>query len=112
MPEEIGAPLRALAAQAAELPVEAIPATLGAMEQVKVALWARLMRDAARPVPVNPPAGAERLLTAKEAARMANVEPKWLYRRAGSIPGVRRLSPKTIRFEEQALRRWLAARRA
>ncbi len=59
------------------------------------------------PAPAAP--AADRLLTAQEAARLLGVAPKWLYRH-GTLPFVRRLGPHLVRFDEGALRKWLARR--
>lgn len=49
---------------------------------------------------------AGRLLTAKEAAPLLGVTPRWLYRRAAGLPFTRRLGPKTLRFDAEGLARW------
>lgn len=100
-------------ARAGEIPIEMIPQLMGRLEQAKAALWARLVTlPAVVPGPVVPVPDGVRLLTAREAAAIAGVPPKWLYRRAKTIPGVRRLGPRTLRFEERALYRWLKSRPA
>jgi hypothetical protein len=53
----------------------------------------------------------EKLLTALEAAKILNVNPKWLYWMAARLPFTRRLSARTIRFSEAGLRAWLHERR-
>jgi hypothetical protein len=55
---------------------------------------------------------ADRLLTPEDAAEQFKVSKRWLLHHAYEIPGVRRLSRKTIRFSERALRRHLDGRRA
>ena len=54
--------------------------------------------------------GPDRLLTAKEAADLLNVTPRWLYRR--QLPFARRLSRRAVRFSEAGLRRWLTRQNA
>lgn len=54
---------------------------------------------------------AEPLLDAKQAAALLHVAPRWLYRRAASLPFTRRLAARTLRFSEPALRRWMEHRR-
>ena len=55
-----------------------------------------------------PPARTDHLLTAKEAARVLHVTPRWLYRHAGQLPFTRRLGPKTVRFDAEGLAKWEA----
>jgi hypothetical protein len=84
-----------------------------ALAAVQAALAGRLLETGA-PRPATPfPTAApdDRLLTAKQVAEIAGVTPKWLLRRP-SLPFVKRLGPKTIRYSEAGLRRWLATRRA
>jgi predicted DNA-binding transcriptional regulator AlpA len=56
------------------------------------------------------PNNGDRLLDAREAARILGVEPRWLYRRADRLPFTRRLSPRTLRFSELGLQRWIKTR--
>jgi hypothetical protein len=73
---------------------------------------AALARHLARPErPVHNDA-ADRLLTPEEAAAKYGVTKRWLLDHADDIPGVRRLSPKVIRFHERALRRHLSGVKA
>ena len=58
------------------------------------------------------PAESDRLLSPGEAATVFNVKTRWLLEHADEIPGVRRLSRKTIRFSERRLRRYLEGTRA
>lgn len=51
----------------------------------------------------------DRLLTVKEVAPRLGVTPRWLYRHAKRLPFTRKLTRKTLRFSEIALRRWEAA---
>ncbi len=53
-------------------------------------------------------APAVRLLTAREAAALLNVTPRWLYARAKRLPFVRRLGAKTLRFDADGVAKWLA----
>jgi len=67
--------------------------------------------DLARVRPGTPaPASTDHLLTAKEAAGVLHVTPRWLYRHAGQLPFTRRLGPKTMRFDADGVARWLAKR--
>jgi len=51
----------------------------------------------------------DRLLTVDQAAAVLGVTPRWLYRRATTLPFARRLSRGVLRFEEAGLRRYMAA---
>jgi hypothetical protein len=75
--------------------------------EVDVAI-ARRMAQAARQEPSPEP---DRLLSGEEAARIAGVTPSWLIRHTSTLPFVRKLSHKVVRYYEPGLRRWLANRR-
>jgi excisionase family DNA binding protein len=53
----------------------------------------------------------DRLLTPEEAAKLMNVNEAWLYRHAKQLPFAKKLSRKSLRFNEAGLRRWMAARK-
>jgi predicted DNA-binding transcriptional regulator AlpA len=53
----------------------------------------------------------DRLLTVSEVAAILNVAPRWVYRRAGSLPFARKLSANTLRFSEAGLYRWIERRK-
>lgn len=53
----------------------------------------------------------EELLTAEEAAERLGVTPDWLYRRAKSLPFVRKLSRKVTRYSAAGIAAYLAARK-
>ena len=59
----------------------------------------------------NETGSSERWLTADQAAELLQVERKWLYRRAKTLPFTRRLSRKKLLFSESGLRRWIATRK-
>lgn len=75
--------------------------------EVDVAI-ARRMAQTARQEPSPEP---DRLLSGEEAARIAGVTPSWLIRHTSTLPFVRKLSHKVVRYSEPGLRRWLANRR-
>jgi predicted DNA-binding transcriptional regulator AlpA len=54
---------------------------------------------------------ADRLLDVHDAADLLGVKPRWLYRRAKSLPFAKRLSPGVLRFSEAGLRAYMAAGR-
>lgn len=83
----------------------------------------RTEREAVEELPVNP--GVEvaqllaeqrteedrdRLLRVKEAAEILGVEVRWLYDRSDSLPFARKLAPRTLRFSERGLYRWMETR--
>ena len=50
------------------------------------------------------------LLTPQQAADRLGVSVRWLYRHAKSLPFVRRLSRRALRFDPAGLRRWVTSR--
>ena|SRR5262245_49079796 len=50
------------------------------------------------------------LLTAKRAAALMGVTPRWLYRNARKLPFARYIGRKTLRFSQTGLNRWLAVK--
>ncbi len=88
-----------------------IPALLGDLERVRVMAWMRLSApQVAAHAPTRPSSRKDRLLSAKEAAQVLGVSPRWVYDHADDLGG-QRLTPRCLRFSESALRRWLEARR-
>ena len=57
------------------------------------------------------PTDKEILLTPEQAAELMGVNRQWLYRHVAKLPFARRISRKTLRFQEAGLRRWIAAKR-
>ncbi|HXG50993.1 MAG TPA: helix-turn-helix domain-containing protein [candidate division Zixibacteria bacterium] len=53
--------------------------------------------------------GAERLLTAEEAAKLIGCSPDYLYRRAKSLPFVRRIG-RMVRFSQRGILAYLEAK--
>lgn len=60
--------------------------------------------------PVADDQAAPALLTPAQAAERLGVSVRWLYRHAKSLPFVRRLSRRALRFDPAGLRRWVASR--
>ncbi len=64
-----------------------------------------------------PMAGAEaepppdRLLTVGQLAKMLEVKPRWIYCHADEIPGLKRLTRRTMRFRESPVLRWMASKK-
>ncbi len=89
-----------------------IPALLGDLERIRVMAWMRLSApDVATRAPTRARSGKDRLLTAREAAAVLGVSARWIYDHADELPGTQRLSRRCLRFSENALRRWIDARR-
>ncbi|MGH2406356.1 MAG: helix-turn-helix transcriptional regulator [bacterium] len=58
--------------------------------------------------PAREPEQPDRLLTVLEAAKRLGVSKRYVYGHADEYPFSRRLGPKTLRFSERGLERWLA----
>jgi predicted DNA-binding transcriptional regulator AlpA len=66
--------------------------------------------QAARPTPANSEPEIK-LIDANAAAKLIGTKVRWLYDRADELPFTRRLGPRTLRFDEAGIRRWLETRR-
>lgn len=89
----------------ADLRAEDVPALLGALEQVRAALWARMLRA---PAPVaRDPDGSEQLLTVAEIAAELRFTVDYVYDavRRGQLSAVRK--GKYVRIRRADLRAWL-----
>jgi len=53
----------------------------------------------------------DRLLDAKEAAKILSVSPSWLYRYGKRLPFTRKLAPRVLRFSAQGIQKYLATRK-
>ena len=91
------------------VPREAVPHLLSELECLRARLWGRFMQPPAQPANGTRPE-ADRLLDVHETAAILGVDARWLYRRAKSLPFTRRPSPRTLRFSERGLRRWMETR--
>ena len=58
--------------------------------------------------PTPEPEQSDRLLTVSEAAKRLGVSTRYVYGHADGYPFARRLGPKTLRFSERGLEKWLA----
>ncbi|MGH7307077.1 MAG: helix-turn-helix domain-containing protein [Candidatus Rokuibacteriota bacterium] len=89
----------------ADLRAEDVPALLGALEQVRTALWAQMMR-VPTPTPREPDVGDE-ILTVPEVARELRFTRGYLYEavRRGDLAAVRK--GKYVRIRRADLRAWL-----
>ena len=73
------------------------------------ALLQAINGNGAAPTPA--PEQPDRLLTVSEAATRLGVSRRYVYGHADEFPFVRRLGPKTLRFSERGLEKWLARTR-
>jgi predicted DNA-binding transcriptional regulator AlpA len=55
--------------------------------------------------------GEEKLLSAKDAAKLMSVSPDWLYRNAATLPFARKLGRRSLRFSKKELEKYLNTRR-
>lgn len=97
------------------VPQDAIPVLIGATAELQARLYARLHAGTTAAVPAparNGAAEPDRLLSAKEAAPLLGVKPRWLYRHADTLPFTRRLTGGTVRFSARGLERWKEGRKA
>ena len=85
-----------------------VPALLGELERLRALAWTRLNVEA-RPAaaPRAPAATADRLLAAREAAKILGVRERWVRDHADRLGGAVRLPGKQVRFSERKLRRWI-----
>ena len=90
-----------------DLPVEAIPAMLGELEQLKAALWLRLS------VPQNgrgeSSSSGDRLLDVEEAAAKLGKSIDSVYRHAKKYPFTVR-DGRNLRFSQQGIDRYIRSR--
>lgn len=93
-----------------DVPRDALPDLIAALEALRVRLWGRAMQPPPLVLPKTN-GGPDRLLTPQEAADRLNVNRTWMYRHADTLPFTRRLGTKTLRFSERGLERWMESRR-
>ncbi len=95
-----------------EWPPDALPDLLGELARAQAVATLRLSengRSLERPAPDIRPPG--KLIDTKAAAKLLGTNVRWLYDRADELPFTRRLGPRTLRFDEAGIRRWLDTRR-
>jgi predicted DNA-binding transcriptional regulator AlpA len=99
-------------ARVADLDPDRVADALGELEALRARLWVRLHAPPATPAHSSAGnGGPDHLLTAKEAAPLLGVAPRWMYRHAPDLPFTRRLAGGTLRFSERGLERWKESRR-
>ena len=95
-----------------ECPPDALPELLGELARAQAVATLRLSengRSLERPAPDIQPKGE--LIDANAAAKILGTNIRWLYDRADDLPFTRRIGPRTLRFDEAGIRRWLETRR-
>lgn len=95
-----------------ECPSAALPDLIGELSRAEAIASVRLHengRAEERPAPDIRLEG--KLIDAAAAAELLGITIRSLYRRADRLPFTRRLSPRTLRFDEAHLRRWLETRK-
>ncbi len=106
-------PVRKLLRENADAcPREALPDLVAELARALVIATLRLSengRSPERPAPDIQPPG--RLIDTKAAAKLLGTKVRWQYDRADNLPFTRRLGPRTLRFDEAGIRRWLETRR-
>jgi excisionase family DNA binding protein len=85
--------------------IEALPAG-SSITLPRDALLQAINGNGAAPKPE--PEQADRLLTVTEVAKRLDVSRRYVYGHIDEFPFVRRLGPKTLRFSERGLDKWLA----
>ncbi len=76
-----------------EIPAEIIASVITRLSSLQTALAARLIQmPTSSSRQDSTPEHEDELLTAADAAKLLNVSEDWIYRRAGRLPFVRRLS--------------------
>lgn len=90
-----------------DLPEEELADVVAELERLKAKAWTRLHRP---PADNGDGASEDRMLDVDEAAELLAVEPRWLYDRSDELPFARKLAPRTLRFSERGIYRWLETR--
>lgn len=96
-----------------QLSVDEITDLLAVLEGLRARLWCRLLTLSSENEEERAPSepDSEQLLDVNEAAAILAVTPRWLYDHSDQLPFTRKLAPRTLRFSERELYRWLEARR-
>ena len=104
--------LSALESAIATASRESLPEIVGQLARLEALARLRLSengRTTKGPAPDIQPKG--KLIDANAAAEILGTKVRWLYDRADDLPFTRRLGPRTLRFDEAGIRRWLETRR-
>ena len=95
----------------AELPIDVLLDLRRKSGIVTVEVDVAIARRSAQAASQEPSPVPDRLISAEEVVRIAGVTRSWLLRHTSTLPFVRKLSHKVVRYSEHGLRRWLANRR-
>jgi hypothetical protein len=90
------------------IPADKIPIALAQLAAVQTTLTARLI---AAPVQ-HQECEDVNWLSVDQAASKIGRSPRWFYRKAKSLPFVKRLSRKVLLVSEQGMIRWIAVQKA
>lgn len=107
---------RSVEAVIADADRDELPVMIGDLARLQAIATARLAAPNGRgpeleTEPDIKPDRPERLLDVHEAAERLGVSERWLYDRSDTLPFVRRLGARTLRFSAAGIERWLATRR-
>lgn len=93
---------------------DALVDVLTDLEGLRARVWIRLLGRSEDEGDEEVSAEPERdqMLTVDEAADILGVSPRWLYDHSKDVPFARKLGPRTLRFSERGLYRWLEARQS
>ena len=95
-----------------EVSADELPDLIGELARAEAIAHTRLHENGQaeeRPAPDIQP--ADQLIDTAAAAKLLGVKLRWLYDRADGLPFTRRIGPRTLRFDEAGLHRWLETRR-
>lgn len=86
---------------------------LSDLEELRAKVWIRLLGGSKEEGEEEASAEPEQdqMLKVGEAAQILGVTPRWLYDHCKDLPFARKLAPRTLRFSERGLYRWLERRR-
>lgn len=90
------------------VPAEELPDVLAGLERLRAQVWMRMNRPL-KPNGSDAPE-TDRMLNVKQVAEILEVESRYVYDHADDWPFTRKLSPRTLRFSERGLYRWLESR--
>jgi predicted DNA-binding transcriptional regulator AlpA len=94
--------------EAQDFPREDIAPAIAQLAGLQTALAARLIVE--KPTPEKAEE-IDDLITAEEACSILRMKKTWLYGHAKSLPFVRRISARSVRFSKRGIFAWLAKRR-
>lgn len=91
---------------------EELTEVLAVLEGLKARVWSRLFQlsGAGEEEEESPRPDPDQLLDVNDASAVLGVTPRWLYDHADKLPFTRKLAPRTLRFSERGLYRWLGTR--